>query len=270
MFKKANLYFFIFCVSVFSFINTYKAHAQLYIGPRAGAQLSWLSFEDKDNKDYLSVEPHIGYNGGFSVAAQVRKRFYLQADFLYSRKGRFYEGKLDPSLKYELVNHYFELPITYRMDFKFNVGKTGGFKGFLGIGPNISYWWKGSGSMSSGELIEANVQKTQIIVEFDEMPDEQVEGYYVYVNDANRVQLGINFVTGVVFEPPSGQMIAVDLRFQLGHSFMAKDSPAYVSNLFDFADPMNTRNMGLVMGVSYMFDTKISQRKRGKSSGKIK
>ncbi|UII31305.1 PorT family protein [Fulvivirga ulvae] len=240
------------------------------IGPRIGGQMSWVSYEDSQIKEYYDIEPLYGYFGGFTVAFRVRERFFLQTDFIYSRKGKLITGtddasKSDPELEYRSIAHHFDIPIVYRMDFKGQFGDNLAFKYFVGLGPNISYWWKGNGTLRSGELIENHIDELEYDVKFGSSSDDD-QGVLV-VQDANRVQLGINFATGLVLEPAGGGVYILDVRFELGHSYLYKESPAQFTEA-TFTDPAKGRNMGFRLGVAYLLDTKVSQRKKGKSTGK--
>lgn len=248
--------------------------AQILIGPRIGGQMSWVSFDDDEITDIYDVEPLYGYMGGFTVAFRVRDRFFLQTDFIYSRKGKIMKGVddaslSDPTLEYKSIAHHFDIPIIYRMDFKGNFGENLAFKYFVGLGPNVSYWWKGNGTLKSGDLIENHIQELEYDVKFGGNALDEELGVMV-VNDANRVQLGINFATGIVLEPAGGSIYVIDFRFELGHSYLYKDEPARLAEVVEFTDPVKARNMGFRLGFAYLFDTKVSQRKKGKTTGKGK
>ncbi|WP_202855121.1 outer membrane beta-barrel protein [Fulvivirga marina] len=244
---------------------------QILIGPRVGGQMSWVSYDNSQVKEYYDIEPLYGYFGGFTVAFRVRDRFFLQTDFVYSRKGKVIEGtgdasKSDPELEYRSITHHFDLPIVYRMDFKGSFGENLGFKYFVGLGPNISYWWKGNGTLKSGELLESHIEELEYDVKFGGT-NENDDPSILVIEDANRVQLGINFATGLVLEPTGGGVYIVDFRFELGHSYLYKESPAQFSNI-TFVDPVKGRNMGFRLGFAYLLDTKVAQRKKGKSTGR--
>lgn len=259
----------LFCkVGIFSgiiFLISFTSNAQLLIGPKIGGQISWISLEDKSLKEDFDILPLPGYHGGFSIAFQVQKRFYLETSFLYSRKGKKIEGKIDPLLNYKSVNHHFDMPIIYRMDFKAQLGKSKAFKWYFGVGPNISYWWKGSGELETTELVEMGISPRDFDVDFNGDTNDEDESKLI-ITEPNRIQLGINFASGLVLEPPGGNFIVVEFRFELGHSYQSKEEFGRFPGLVEFADPARSRNMGLRLSVSYLFDTKISERKKGKST----
>lgn len=262
--RKSCLQIFI-CCALFFFVSG-NSGAQLLIGPKAGAQLSWINLADEDLKENLNIEPLRGYHAGFALAFQVQKRFYLETSFLYSRKGKIIEGVLDPLLKYESVTHHIDMPVIYRMDFKGQLGKGKEFKWYVGVGPNVSYWLGGEGTLVSTELrAEQGISELEVDVVFDGDVNDDDPSKLAVV-DPNRIQLGINFASGVAFEPPGGNFIVLEFRFELGHSYQAKEEFARFPNLLEFADPVRSRNAGLRVSLSYMFDTKVAERKKGKST----
>ena len=262
-FKKTAKYSIFFFFACQALLNT--AYGQLLIGPKVGTQVAWVNFQD--DIESVSSQPVIGYNGGLMVAFKVGERYFLQTEFIYSRKGKKYEGEVDTQLEYHMVQQHFDLPITYRIDFKGSFGKGRSFKYYLGLGPNISYWWRANGTMKSSELEEASIDELEFDVVFGDEENPAFEE--LVIPDPNRILLGVNFATGLVLEPQGGGAIVIDLRYEMGHSFFSDDQePARFSQLFDFADPLRARSSGIQLGVAYVFDTKISQRKKGKTTRK--
>ncbi|UII25926.1 PorT family protein [Fulvivirga maritima] len=241
------------------------AKSQLLIGPRAGVQYTWVRYSDADYRDSVSVSPVLNYFAGITTAFRVKNRFFLEIDLLYSRMGKEVESKIDPSLKYTMYTDHIQLPILYRVDFKKEVGKDKAFKWYIGAGPTLSYWLSGHGSVSSVELLERGIYGIDYKLKFDSdyseaAPDE------LGVPDPNRLQLGLNVGGGLVFEFPGVSSLAVDVRFEMGHSYLGKGDAAEFRDIVLFTDSMESKNMALKIGVSYLMDTRISERKKGKSS----
>lgn len=175
-YKKNTVCIFIVFFFGFNIVGN-KAISQLLIGPKIGTGLSWMNFEDKALKNALSVDPIYTYNAGFMTALRVEKRFFLQTEFIYSRRGKVTKAKsisnpdpediiFDPSTESRLINHYFEIPITYRIDFKLALAKIK-FRWFVGAGPNVSWWLKSKGSFKSGVLLESEFDEIDFTSEFD-------------------------------------------------------------------------------------------------------
>jgi hypothetical protein len=239
--------------------------AQVLVGGKLGGGISWSTFEDKSYKDFYASEPVFGYNVSISTASKVRKRFYLHVDLGYSRRGKKIKGIDDPALKNKAVYHYFNLPIIYRVDFKSTIKGTD-FKWFLGAGPNINYWWKGMGTLRSSELDEIDIEVLDYKVEFGLDPNFP-DADRLYIEDPNRFQFGLLLSAGLVFEPQSDQFILVELRFEWGNTYLAKGEGVF-PNVQAYKDDLRVRTNALLLSVSYLFDTKISEKKKGKSNYK--
>jgi hypothetical protein len=85
------------------------------------------------------------------------------------------------------------------------------------------------------------------------------------VKDPNRMQLGLNIAAGFVFEPMGYQKFMVLFRYELGHSFLSRTTDGVLVPVI-YQEPMRVRNHGLRISLSYLIDTKVSERKKGKST----
>jgi len=268
-----------FGLSIFLTVSFFsQSHAQLFIGPVAGANFSWTSFDDKDLKDVYNVVPVWGYHAGVQGAFRVRKRFYLNTSLVYSTKGKVLNSadeqspQHDPFLRNKVTYKFIEMPILYNVDF---LGKMGGksFKYFLGVGPNLSYWLGGKGELWNVDLEEINYPSEnkkleyKIVFKQDEntLPEDQMN-----VAEPNRFQLGLNFAAGLDFEPSRNSKMIVMLRYELGGSFLSKTSNGYFITTPSYQDPLRVRNQGFRISVAYLYDLKLEQRKKGKSTIKRK
>ncbi len=257
-YKWAKYLFFLFFV-VFSLPNV--TYSQLLIGPSVGGQLSWASLGD--DYTFADSEPVWGYNGGLMIAFKVGERYYLQTEYVYSRKGRRITGAEGFSFEFEQTQHHFDLPIIYRIDFKASLFNLPSFKYYFGIGPNISYWWKANGTVQTNDLLEDGIPELKYDVVFDK---ENVAEDELNVPDPNRIQLGVNIAVGLLLEPASGGHYLLQLRYEHGHSFLAQEDVARFDPQIEYADPLRVRNSGLRLSFAYLIDTKIAESKKGKST----
>lgn len=239
------------------------ASGQVLVGPVAGANYSWTSFSDKDLKDAYRVSPVFGFHAGGHLAFKVQRRFFLHASLVYASKGRLLEGKLDTKLRNSAHYHYIDMPISYTVDFKSKVGRSKEFKYFLGIGPNISYWLNGKGTLFNSEFDENNQGELSYKTAFKKAPANQ-KASEMSIAEPNRFQLGLNFVAGVVLEPAPRQRIMVSVRYELGHSYLAKTTGIFLDTYFQ--DPLQSRNQGFRISLAYLIDLKTEERKKGKST----
>jgi hypothetical protein len=239
------------------------AFSQILVGPEVGVNYSWTSFREKDLKDQFKMTPVVGYHAGAHLAFKVRNRFFLHLSMLYSSKGRVLQGKFDELLKNSARYNYIDMPINYTVDFKGKIGKNKEFKYFLGIGPNVSYWLGGSGKFFNSELDENNNQEISYKIKFKTPSDDQPANE-MRVDNANRLQLGLNFMAGMVFEPWTKQRFMFSMRYELGHSYLAKSDGIFHDTYFQ--DPLKSRNQGFRVSLAYLIDLKTEERKKGKST----
>jgi hypothetical protein len=254
--------FFVFAVIAIT-CNT-RSEAQILIGPVAGGQYSWVSMDDKQTSNFFNIKPKLGYHAGLGLSFRVRKRFFLTSSFLYSTKGKTVEGKADQLLHHEVVYKYIDVPILYSVDFKAKVGNNYEFKYFLGLGPNISYWLGGKGTLYNTDYNENSVPELNFKIAFRKTESEMGENEMV-VNKVNRVQLGLNLAAGLVLEPVPDRKIIFLVRYELGHSFMSTDDNGHFPNT-TYQDNLRARNQGIRISLFYMADIRTEDRKKGKST----
>jgi hypothetical protein len=240
--------------------------AQVLVGPIAGGNFSWTSFGDKDFKQDFKVTPVWGWHAGAHLSFRVRKRFFLHGSLIYSTKGKDLEGKgVYDDLTMKVRYKYIELPILYTVNFKGTISKKP-FKYFLGIGPNVSYWLGGHGSIENTDTHEFadNGPVVDFKIKFKKDPFDAKEDEMV-VEKPTRIQLGLNFTTGFVFEPARDREMILTFRYELGHSYLSRESVGSFGPTY-YEDNLKTRNMGIRVSLAYMIDLKVDQRKKGKSN----
>jgi hypothetical protein len=240
--------------------------AQLLIGPVAGVNYSWAKIDDPDLKDNYTVKSVVGFNAGFHTAFKVQKRFFLHTSILYSTKGRIIENTVD-ELYNKVVYKYIDVPITYMVDFKRTIAGGKEFKYSIGMGPTISYWMGGKGTITDKETYELGEGKTPYRIVFHEPPYSVQENQMV-VEHFNRFQFGLNFTASLIFEPIPDKRIMISARYDVGHSYLSKDSNGQFKST-GYQDPLKSRNKGFRISIAYLIDLKTDQRKKGKSTSKI-
>jgi Outer membrane protein beta-barrel domain len=240
------------------------ASAQVLIGPTLGPNFSWITYENRDLKDVYKVSPVPGFHAGVMVSIRVQKRFFLNTSIVYSTKGKIVKRSDDPLFRHEATYKYIEMPIVYTAEFKGNFGANREYKWYFGAGPNVSYWLGGKGKFMSSDLSEINIDELSYKVVFKKDPG-LITGEEMTVLEPNRIQLGLNIAAGFVFEPMGYQKIMLLFRYELGHSFMSRTTNGVFEPVI-YEDEMRIRNQGLRISLSYLFDTKIAERKKGRST----
>jgi hypothetical protein len=258
-----------FMVFLVSILTTGRAYSQLFVGPTLGGQDSWVVFNDRDKSSDEKLKPKFGFNAGGTVSFRVHKRFFLTTSVLYSTKGKKLTGTTDPDLRHKVTYRFIDIPVVYSVDFKAKVGKTSEFKYFLGIGPNLSYWLGGRGTLYNGDLNEHQHPPIDFKIVFKKNPATLPENQMT-VTDANRIQLGLNLAGGFSLEPLPDQKFLFVVRYEIGHSFYSDvDGGIFYSDVL-YKDKLRSRNQGIRISMTYMFDLKTDERKKGKSTIKQK
>lgn len=253
-------------LALFLFVcATSMSYAQILIGPVAGPQVSWVSFEDKDVRKGYTRQPVAGYHVGVGLAFRVHKRFFLNGAFLYSTKGKTLAGANDDLLKVKARYRYIDVPIAYTVEFVSNVSKTRRYKWYFGMGPNVSYWLSGKGSLENAELSEILINRIDYKIVYNKEPGTFADDE-MNVRDPNRLQLGLNLSAGFVFEPMGYQKFMVNFRYEAGHSLFSRAGEGRFNLTNEYVDNLNTRNQGFRLSIAYLVDLKTEERKKGKST----
>lgn len=252
----------LFCL----FLLKPEGYAQILVGPTLGVEYGGVSFDDEILTDFYSSQPAFSFSGGASVIFKVRERFFLNTELLYTRRHDVINGKKDFMLRDELTSSFIELPLTYQMHFENHIHNLK-YNLYVGAGPNIGYWLGSHGQVNNSELFENGRNPIRYQIVYGTLEDESTQDV-VYVEDANRVQLGLNLAAGMTFEPQAGSRIITEARFLYGHSRMAQTGYGVIPNLVEYQRPLATRYTALRITVAYVIDTNISERKKGKSTFK--
>jgi hypothetical protein len=237
------------------------------VGPKAGVQYGWVGLDRDIDREFLRSEPALGAHFGGVAIFRVRERFYLHTELLYSFRQQVIKGRQDELLESKTTNHFIELPISFKMNFKSRI-KDLKYQWFAGAGPTLGYWLGGSNTLRSSELDEADRFPSDYSIKFDAIPIEDADNNTLYIDEGNRMQLGIHAVGGLMFEPQNGKAFIIDVRFDYGHSYFAREDYGYFPGLLDYSEPTRARYMAIKLGLTYVFDTNVSESRKGKSTVK--
>lgn len=247
---------------IFLILLTSKlAVAQIMVGPKVGFQMATTSFESNlDYSDSVNSAFKPGFNLGTVLNLEVTKIFSLQFEFNYSLQGRVVKGVFDENLRHKSNHHYLNLPAMLRYSWK---GKKA--KYFVNAGPSLSYWLGGSGKISSSSLTADDINSMKYRISFGESRDE---GGRIFIQEANRLQIGIDFGTGVQLPVKRGQSIMLEARYSLGHSYLGK-SNSVQNYIGDYSDNLETSNSVINLSAAYVFNRQLKGWKRGKSASRL-
>lgn len=242
---------------------------QLYIGPKAGLQAFKPFFSSKEDTEDIRLHPKPGINLGIAAVVEVKENFALNFEFAYSQKGKKVRGEFDPVLKHDVTYNHIDIPLLFTRRFNARQGNRA-YQWYVNAGPNISYWINGSGSISNSELKgEWSTERLDYEIVFDQPSFDADQSN---INHPNRLQLGLNIGGGLIFKPGRNNILMVDFRLEMGSTFVGKkdSSVEFPYQLFAYSDNLRAVNGGLKASVAYLFDMNLSQRKKGKSTKKIK
>ncbi|CAN5452858.1 hypothetical protein BH23BAC1_BH23BAC1_17420 [soil metagenome] len=231
--------------------------AQLLIGPKAGIQLATTSFSNRlDYSDSVNSLFKPGFNLGSVLNLEVNKSFSLQFELNYSLQGRLIKGVYDQYLKHKAHDHYLNLPGLLRYHWS-----KKRIKYFLNAGPSLSYWLGGSGKISSSSIASNDQEFIKYSISFKEPQNESGK---VFIQEANRLQIGVDFGAGVQLPVKRGQKLMLEARYNLGHSYLGKKFSVQ-NNIPDYSDNLETSHSIINVSAAYVFSRQLNGWKRGKS-----
>ncbi|MCX8490002.1 MAG: outer membrane beta-barrel protein [Cyclobacteriaceae bacterium] len=251
------------------------AQGQVLIGPVVGGQLNWISYKEQSSKDIYSTSPVYGFHAGFSVVFRTHKKFFMQTSLVYYQRGKSITGIGDPTLIHKASYNYLDLPILFTREFNAKIGRNKFFKWYLGFGPNVSYWLGGTGYLKNSDLYENSINPPNNDITYsisfdkdrDSTPPDEMS-----IQNANRIQLGLSFSAGLIFEPVGLNKFMITARYELGGSYLSEESNGDFGNELGlvYTDDLQSRTNGFALSLYYLIDLKTETRKKGKSTLKIK
>jgi hypothetical protein len=252
-----------------------RTYSQILVGPVVGGQINWMVFDDKSNKDLYKLKPLLNFHAGASVSFRAQKRFFLQTSFLYSQKGKSLESQDNTNTINETKFRYIDIPILYIAEFKANLGREKAFKWYFGVGPTISYWLGGKGVLINDDLNENGINPPNYDLPYKitfKKDSASVTQNEMNIRQPNRIQLGLNVSAGLILEPLGMDRIMVNVRYAFGQSFLSRSSNGEfgLPGVVYYEDELNVRSQELVLSLHYFIDLKTEERKKGKSTKKIK
>ena len=246
------------CLSLLCMVFPAKVRAQLRLGPKAGIQLGRTVYDNEAyRQDYSS-----GFRPGMQVGAvlnyKVNHLYSLHTELFFSQKGKRSKSKAD-DMEYtfhKALYDYLDLPFLLRLSKHKNLGQYK-LEFYLNVGPSLNYWLGGSGTVENSEYIAlTGSARNRYTVVFEEPAKGDFQK--TYIEDANRMQMSLDFGGGVIFDLGGGKAIMVDLRnsLGLGKTYMGKeDSGKY--GIYSYTDNFESVNHVFGLSVAYLMDIDV-------------
>ena len=238
-----------------------QAQAQQFnIGPRIGAQYSYLQAENVERKADFEYSGILAYQAGAVLTFGLTPRFSLQTELNYSRKGANIRI-IEPGLRNEIRFSHLEWSGMFRLHLDPDEARPVGQPDFyLMFGPNVSYWLGGKGNLSGGELVFFAPIDYSISFNDPNLTIDQLN----YI-EPNRLQWGFDFGVGADLKVWKEQHLLLNLRYTLTHSYLSDFADASSIRLLTFEDFTRSANRVISLSVAYTFGVDLSLLRKGKS-----
>jgi len=229
------------------------------IGPKIGVNLYKSRFNFKEDEKWFDQKTRIGFQLGATLDMPLKEMIHFVGEFYYSHKGKktlITDSGLTNDARYQFL----ELPVLLR--FSFNGGKvsSGDFKWHLDLGPSISYWLSGKGSLYG------NGPTSEYEIIFSETPPNVSDFNKMYISNVNRFQWGLIAGVGINYPIYRHQVVYVDLRIGFGGTNLGQHDTVANLNIIGFAESMSARFLEFSLSAAYTFEVDWIQTKRGKST----
>lgn len=240
-------------------INT-SVFAQIGIGIKAGPQVVGVGFSQSETKSNYDKKLKLGFQIGAVTNFYINDKVTLVMELNYSMKGRNVQIK-EANMENNATYHFIDYPVLFRYSKEFQDRTLGKFIGYFNIGPNFSYWLGGNGTLKGGELENIGDSELEYDIEFSS--NKNVFGV-MYIEEPNRIQVGIDLGVGMIFDLLDDKTITVDFRYSWGHTNYGEIDGA-VTKLLTFQDDLRFSNQIFAISAIYMWNINLNSKNKGKS-----
>jgi len=226
------------------------------VGPKAGIQVYGVNYQLKSAREQFDPKLKIGFNAGFQFNIPLIASFNLNPEINYTQKGRKVYVK-ETGWTLNEIHHFIEIPIILNFQREGRIKKLGTFTWFLGMGPNISYFLGGSGSL------DTNVGgSTDYKISFGGN-----EGDYEYLtfHSVNKWQWGLDFNIGLISPLKNNKSLVTTLRFTYGHTALGEEDGSSMP-ILGFTDNLKHSYRVLNLSFAYLFSMDMGLFRKGKST----
>ena len=235
-----------------------KAYGQFYIGPKLGFQAYKSTFNFKEDGDIFDQKWKAGYQIGGTYDMPLTNIFNFAVELYFSKKGKK-TTITDAGLTNDANYYFIEMPILLRFKFTGGQSPAGIINWHVDIGPKISYWLGGNGTIQGlGPTLEYKIK-------FGE-PGGVTSFNTMYISKANRWQWGLNFGGGIEYPVVKQQKVYGDLRIGINSTNLAEFNGEAQLPVLGFADSMDVRFLEIALSVGYVFEIDYKQTRKGKST----
>lgn len=250
----------VFLSLLYSLVSIKPASAQQFsLGVKAGPLALRSVYGDKEYGKTIDDQWKFGYYTAGIIGFPLKKNYSCIIEGGFSQKGRNSLFNNGTSRNYATY-HFIDATLLLRRSFKFYLGKDVPADWFINIGPHISYWLGGKGTIGSS----SNAGKSYKIVFTD---SAKLGNYHtMYMVGANRWLFGADIGVGMEAPITKTQRIMFELRFTWGHTYYGGKTTANY-DWVSFTDQNMQANEKVVsFTLAYMFDVDLKLNKTGRST----
>lgn len=250
----------LFVSLVYMLASTGWIYAQKFsLGVKAGALALKSIYGDKSEDDALDDKVKPGFYGAGFISFPLKNHYSCVIETGYSQKGRKVLFDNGASKNYATYS-FLDAALLLRKSFKLNLGKNVPADWFVNVGPHVSYWLGGKGTVGASDN-----DGTAYKIEFS---DTFNLGNYntLYMIDANRWLFGMDIGIGMTAPIKKTQRVLAELRFTWGHTYYGGALTAnYDWPLFNDRN-LKANEKVLCFSVAYVWDFDKREAKKGKST----
>lgn len=265
--NNASVLILALCVWLFIVSSGPAARAQKFIlGVKAGGNVSWPGFGDKEAKEVFNRKIKPGYHAGFIIGFPLKNSYDVLLEGGASRRGRIVTFNDDPIWENQMSMYMTDMSMMLRKSFRFMLKKDTPAEGFINIGPEINYWFNSSGFI---RVTDGPKYEYDVVFGNDSQPKAE-GGYTLSLQQVNRwlFTLGV----GVGLKAPLGKdrFISTELRFLSGHTFLGKSESAWMERFIwgdgGMQDTMKTNLKTVALNLAYTINVDLKEKNKGKST----
>ena len=243
-------------------LATLRTHAQYFMaGPKVGIQAYGVRYQLKSAKEQFDPKVKVGFNAGMEFNIPLTPRFNLNPEINYTQKGRKVFVQ-ETGWTLNEVHHLIELPLILNYQNEAEIKKLGPFKNigpftwFFGLGPNISYFLGGSGTLETqGGSVDYKIS----------FGGNEGDYNYITFNDMNRWQWGLDFNIGLISPLKNKKNLVTTLRFTYGHTQLGEENGSAMP-ILGFSDNLKHSYRSLNLSFAYLFGLDVNLLRKGKST----
>src|SRR5690606_19292837 len=115
------------------------------LGVKAKGSLTWAGFRDKEAKDTFGSRMKPGVGAAILIGFPLKDKYDLMLEGGVAQSGRILTFNDKPVWQNNLTMRTADMGMILRRNFEFMLRKDTPAKGFVGLGPEISYWINSNG-----------------------------------------------------------------------------------------------------------------------------